>query len=112
MLLFCLICYVFKEAKINYIFIFEFDARHNLDWKQLAELPCALLFLLGLVMWMNFSQYGGSTMYIYYPVLLIGLSLLLLGFPSKTLYFRSRLWFWKALVCDRGRCKRCDMKFG
>lgn len=28
---------VFTENKINYAFVFEFDARHDLDWHQLAE---------------------------------------------------------------------------
>ena len=36
-LLFCLDCKVWTRAKINYPFIFEFDSRHNLDWRQLAE---------------------------------------------------------------------------
>ncbi|KAI9652414.1 MAG: hypothetical protein M1831_006823 [Alyxoria varia] len=37
MLLFCVDCKVFNEAKINYPFIFEFDTHHNVDWKQLSE---------------------------------------------------------------------------
>lgn len=36
-LLFCLACRVWQRAKVNYAFIFEFDTRHNLDWRQLAE---------------------------------------------------------------------------
>ena len=36
-LLFCLDCGIWTRAKINYVFIFEFDTRHNLDWRQLAE---------------------------------------------------------------------------
>jgi hypothetical protein len=28
---------IFNRAKINYSFIFEFDTRHNLDWRQLSE---------------------------------------------------------------------------
>ncbi|KAF2125479.1 SPX-domain-containing protein [Dothidotthia symphoricarpi CBS 119687] len=37
LLLFCLACRVWHEAKINYVFIFEYDTRHYLDWRQLAE---------------------------------------------------------------------------
>ncbi|KAL9012097.1 MAG: hypothetical protein Q9173_003111 [Seirophora scorigena] len=36
-LLFCLDCRIWARAKINYVFIFEFDSRHNLDWRQLSE---------------------------------------------------------------------------
>ena len=36
-LLFCLDCRTWARAKINYVFIFEFDTRHSLDWRQLSE---------------------------------------------------------------------------
>ncbi|KAL9102555.1 MAG: hypothetical protein Q9163_002305 [Psora crenata] len=32
-LIFCLDCKIWSRAKINYPFIFEFDTRHNLDWR-------------------------------------------------------------------------------
>lgn len=37
MFFFCLVARVFHRAKVNYVFIFEFDTRHNLDWRQLVE---------------------------------------------------------------------------
>ncbi|KAH0542295.1 hypothetical protein FGG08_003322 [Glutinoglossum americanum] len=46
---FVLNCKIWTEAKINYVFIFEFDTRHHLDWHQLAE---------GLVLF--FCLYGRS----------------------------------------------------
>ncbi|KAL4808690.1 SPX domain-containing protein [Aspergillus unguis] len=36
-LLFCLDCLVWNRTKINYVFIFEYDTRHALDWRQLTE---------------------------------------------------------------------------
>ena len=36
-LMFCIDCRIWTKAKINYVFIFEFDSRHNIDWHQLAE---------------------------------------------------------------------------
>lgn len=36
-LFFCLACRVWHRSKINYVFVFEFDTRHHLDWRQLAE---------------------------------------------------------------------------
>jgi hypothetical protein len=37
MLLFCVDCKLWNQNKVNYVFIFEFDNRHHLDWRQLAE---------------------------------------------------------------------------
>ncbi|KAF2179803.1 EXS-domain-containing protein [Zopfia rhizophila CBS 207.26] len=101
-LLFCLACRVWHKAKINYAFVFEYDTRHHLDWRQLSELPCFFLFLLGLFMWLNFSQFGGETIYLYYPILLIGISTIILFFPARVLYYRSRTWLiystWRLLL--------------
>lgn len=36
-LLFCLDCMIWTKTKINYTFVFEFDTRHVLDWRQLSE---------------------------------------------------------------------------
>ena len=92
-LIFCLDCKVWTNAKINYPFIFEFDVRHNLDWHQLSELPCLLLFLLGLVIWLNFQQNGANAMFLYWPVILIGISVIILFFPGPILYHKSREWW-------------------
>ncbi|KAL1799218.1 hypothetical protein ACET3X_003255 [Alternaria dauci] len=102
LLLFCLACRVWHEHKINYVFIFEYDTRHYLDWRQLAELPCWTLFMLGLCMQINFHQVGGDDLYLYYPVILIGISVLLLFNPLKIFYFRTRMWLlyslWRLLL--------------
>ncbi|KAF2993059.1 hypothetical protein E8E13_000131 [Curvularia kusanoi] len=45
-ILFTLACRVWHENKINFVFIFEYDTRHFLDWRQLAELPCCRMWLL------------------------------------------------------------------
>ena len=92
-LLFCLDGKVWTRAKINYPFIFEFDPRHNLDWRQLSELPCLLLFLLGLFVWLNFQQDGANAMFLYWPVILIGISTVILFFPGPILYHRAREWW-------------------
>lgn len=36
-LFFAVDCKAFNAAKVNYSFVFEFDARSVLDWRQLAE---------------------------------------------------------------------------
>ncbi|KAI9850309.1 MAG: hypothetical protein M1838_005869 [Thelocarpon superellum] len=101
-LLFCFDCSIWTRAKINYVFIFEFDTRHSLDWRQLAEMPCFFFFLEGLIMWLNFSRVGGDRMYVYWPVIMIGLTVAILFFPAKILYYRSRQWWlysnWRLLL--------------
>ncbi|KAI9807131.1 MAG: hypothetical protein M1825_005848 [Sarcosagium campestre] len=92
-LLFCLACRLWTVAKINYVFIFEFETRHNLDWRQLAELPSFFLFLCGFILWLNFQTFGLGSLFIYFPVILIGLTMLILCFPAPTLYHRSRSWW-------------------
>ena len=92
-LLFCLDARIWSLAKINYVFVFEFDTRHNLDWRQLAEIPCLLLFLEGLFIWLNFQVSSSHPTFLYWPVGLVGLSAVILCFPGKALYHRSRLWW-------------------
>jgi hypothetical protein len=91
--LFVINCYIWTENKINYPFIFEFDHRHQLDWRQLAEFPSFFLLLLGVFIWLNFSRYGSEDMYLYYPVVLIGLSVCIILLPARVFAPTSRRWF-------------------
>ena len=109
-------CRVWHETKINYVFIFEYDTRHYLDWRQLSEvsvlllssllevdanmsqLPCWCFFMLGLFMQINFHQVGGESIYLYYPVMLLSISVALLFNPIKIFYFRTRMWLLYSLV--------------
>ncbi|TVY26898.1 SYG1-like protein [Lachnellula hyalina] len=99
---FCLDCSIWTRHKINYAFVFEFDPRHNLDWRELAEFPSFLILLLGLFVWVNFSRYGAPEMYIYYPVILIFVTLVIIFFPGPYIFHRSRKWFvyshWRLLL--------------
>ncbi|KXG49679.1 uncharacterized protein PGRI_056470 [Penicillium griseofulvum] len=99
-LLFCLDCMIWTKSKINHAFVFEYDTRHTLEWRQLLEIPAFFLFLMGLFMWLNFSWY--NHMYIYWPVVLIGLTIIIIFLPARVLYHRSRKWFafsnWRLLL--------------
>lgn len=107
-LLFCFDCIIWTKAKINYVFVFEFDTRHALDWRQLLEvsylvansvlflanalqLPSLCFFLLGLFMWLNFAWV--NAMYVYWPVVLVSILLIIQFVPARVLYFRSRKWW-------------------
>lgn len=91
--LFCLDCRAWTANKINYPFIFELDLRDHLDWREVAEFPSFFLLLLGLFMWLNFSRYGTPEMYLYYPVILIGITFLVLFFPAPVFRYKARRWF-------------------
>lgn len=92
-MLFCLDCRIWTKNKINYTFIFEFDPRNHLDWRELAEFGSFFLFLFGLFIWLNFSMFGDSDMYLYYPVILIFVSFVILFVPAPIFRHKSRSWF-------------------
>ncbi|OLN86879.1 SYG1-like protein [Colletotrichum chlorophyti] len=100
--MFCVNCAIWTRNKINYPFIFEFDTRNSLDWRQLAEFPSLFTFIFGVFIWLNFSEYGTNEVYEYYPVALIGISALIIFFPAPIFKWRSRKWFayahWRLLL--------------
>jgi hypothetical protein len=49
-------------------------------------------------MQLNFHRVGGEVMYLYWPVVLIGVSVLLLVNPIRIFYYRSRMWLLYSLV--------------
>jgi hypothetical protein len=90
--LFCLDCMVWTKNKINYPFIFEFDQRHHMNWQSLTEFPSFFLLLFGITIWANFSRYGPEEVYLYYPVILIGLTVVIILLPFPVIAHRSRKW--------------------
>lgn len=93
-ILFTLDCRMWTKNRVNYTFIFEFDSRNFLDWKQVAEFPSFFFALLGVFMWLNFSRLGDwQDLYLYYPVILIGISILIIFFPAPVLHHKARRWF-------------------
>ncbi|PNY23896.1 Protein SYG1, partial [Tolypocladium capitatum] len=100
--LFCIDCFIWTKNKVNYPFIFEFEARSHIDWRRLAEFPSFFLLLFGVFMWMNFSRYGAEWMYLYYPVVLIAITGAVIFLPAPVLAHKSRRWFvyahWRLLL--------------
>lgn len=97
--LFCINCRIWTINKVNYPFIFEFDVRSHLDWRQLSQFPSFFFFVFGLFIWLNFSVAANPRLFLYYPVILIGLTIVLLFFPAPTLWHRSRKWFLYSHAC-------------
>jgi len=92
-LIFVLDCKIWTMSRINYVFVFEYDTRHTLDWRQLAEIPSFFLFLEGFIVWINFELGEGHIMYRYWPVVLISLTLITMALPYKWLYHHARKWW-------------------
>ncbi|KAL2119304.1 hypothetical protein VTJ04DRAFT_6264 [Mycothermus thermophilus] len=93
--LFTFACHLWTKHKVNYPFIFEFDARHVLHWRQLAEFPSFFFALFGVFIWLNFSKAGEywEDLFLYYPVLLIGISVVILFLPAPIFHHKARKWF-------------------
>ncbi|KAI6248784.1 hypothetical protein HI914_02543 [Erysiphe necator] len=99
---FCLDCCIWTRYRINYQFVFEFDPRRTLDWREMANIPSYLLAFLGICMWINFSKIGGQQLFIYYPMILITITAVLIAMPLPILFHRGRMWFlysnWRLLL--------------
>lgn len=57
----------------------------------MVQVSSFFIFLLGLFMWLNFTWV--NEMYIYWPVVLIGLSVVIIFLPAPVLYHHSRKWW-------------------
>ncbi|KAJ6261553.1 hypothetical protein Dda_4223 [Drechslerella dactyloides] len=93
LLLFTLCCRAWIEARINYVFIFEFDTRNNLNWRQLMELPAMFTFVQILLMWFCFTPFWGTGFdRIWFPLIYLCFVIAVLFCPFKIWYYHSRKW--------------------
>ncbi|KAK0617705.1 EXS family-domain-containing protein [Immersiella caudata] len=90
-----LACRVWSEREVNYQLIFELDPRLSCGkLKALTQFPSLFTLLFGVAVFLNFNtELGGEVMFLYYPVVLIAATLLVLFLPLPVLHHRSRLWF-------------------
>lgn len=89
---------VFKNFKINYKFIFEFNLATALDYKQFLLLPSIGFGFLGLLAWLSFLNFWphvfpGRD----FPLIYLGICLLIFLWPGAQLYPSSRKWLQIAL---------------
>lgn len=59
----------------------------------LFQIPALLGFVFGLTIWLNFKRFTDDSFYVWWPVVLVCVSGLILFNPFPILYHRSRLWF-------------------
>ncbi|CCL99566.1 uncharacterized protein FIBRA_01584 [Fibroporia radiculosa] len=52
---------VWHKARINYVFIFEFDLRTRLDHRAYFELPSLMISTLCYAFWLSFARVGASS---------------------------------------------------
>ncbi|CAB4405606.1 unnamed protein product [Rhizophagus irregularis] len=83
--------YIWTMSHINYKFIFEFDTRSNLDFRQYLEIPSVIFLVMCYVMLFNF-QYKPSDQLISPIILTISIVAILLN-PFRILYYNARKWF-------------------
>ncbi len=96
--IFTINCYVWTIYKINYRFIFEFDARNCLNYREYLEIPSLLFVALALLSWLSFENYWPEKFPgRYFPLLYIGIAFLVFFFPARRLHYRSRKWLQVAL---------------
>ncbi|XP_067825536.1 xenotropic and polytropic retrovirus receptor 1 homolog [Heptranchias perlo] len=89
--------YGWRKAGVNHSLIFELDPRNHLSHQQLFELASFLgvLWCLSLLACL-FSSYVHTPMQVN-PLVLYGFMSLLLLNPTKTFYYKSRVWLLKLL---------------
>jgi len=99
LLLFGVNCLVWTHSKIDYVFLFEFDPRHHLDYRQFLELP-ALLSLIGCIcFWLSFNNFSLQQLSpTWYPIIFFCICCAILILPFKVLHRSSRYWFAISIV--------------
>ena len=92
-LMFVANCKAWTANRVNYTFVFEYDQRHVLDWRQLAELPCFFFALNSLILWIDFIVGPSSSFWLYWPIILIAVTLIIMALPFRIFYYTSRRWW-------------------
>ncbi len=74
--LFIIDAWIFERYHVNYSFIFELNNRTSMNWRQVSEIPSVFACMLGICMVANFSEMASDAMYLYWPVVLVGVCIL------------------------------------
>lgn len=89
---------VYTKFHINYKFIFEFDMSTVLDYKQYLMLPSFGFAALGFLSWFSFKDYWHDKLPGRdWPLLYLGIVLIVFLWPGKQFYGPSRKWLQIAL---------------
>lgn len=92
-MLFAICCIVWNNYKINYRFIFEFNPKTALNYRQFSLLPSIMFFSLSLFMWFGFNDFWPKAIPSrFWPWFFFGSGVLLMFFPFNALFLESRKW--------------------
>ncbi|KAG9293473.1 hypothetical protein G9A89_009197 [Geosiphon pyriformis] len=97
-LLFGLNMLAWTKARINYKFIFEFDPRENLDYRQYFELPAIAFLLLNFTLYLPFSDRLTAILPpTWFPALFVIIFFAVFFCPFPIFYYDARRWLIVAL---------------
>ncbi|KAG7904965.1 hypothetical protein KL907_003181 [Ogataea polymorpha] len=86
-------CYVWSIYKVNYKFIFEFNPRDALDYRQYFAMSSVFFFLGSILAWFSFENFWSDTFDgRNWPWIYLGICALLLVCPFDILFLNSRTW--------------------
>lgn len=105
------------RARINFIFIFELDARTVIDAREYVELPAFLFTTLCYAFWLSFSRAGAETVAsTTWPIIWVGLAAAVLVNPLPLFHRSARWWLLrtvgKLFVSGRTRVEFTDFWMG
>lgn len=85
--------YVWQRVGINHVLIFELDARKRVLPATFLELSSAIGYVctLSMLMFLHHKEFGVDVPY-HFPLISIGLPLLLLINPIPMLHLKARMW--------------------
>ncbi|OWB57193.1 hypothetical protein B5S28_g3123 [[Candida] boidinii] len=91
-------CMVWSKFKVNYKFIFEFNQRDALDYKQYMVLPAFFLFIGSLLSWFSFEniwpeRFNGRD----WPWIFLAIAVFILFNPFDVFHLNSRIWMLSSL---------------
>ncbi|OZJ01989.1 hypothetical protein BZG36_04689 [Bifiguratus adelaidae] len=82
--------------RINYKFIFEFNPRDTLNYRQFAEIPAFMMLVLLYGMWAQITNVFNMSIE-YYPLLIFLILSAILFCPFDIFHFSARRWFLEAM---------------
>ncbi|KAG9123684.1 hypothetical protein FRC07_014276 [Ceratobasidium sp. 392] len=89
---------VWARARINFIFIFELDARTVIDAREYIELPAFLFATLSYAFWLSFSRAGAEDIAsTSWPLAWVGLAIVVVANPLPIFHRSARYWLLKTV---------------
>ncbi|GMF04736.1 unnamed protein product [Ambrosiozyma monospora] len=95
---FALNCMAWTKYKVNYKFIFEFNTRDALDYRQFMLMTSIFMFLLCIIGYLSFRDFwttefnGRNWAWIY-----LGIGLFIFMLPLDIFFLNSRIWLMSTL---------------